>query len=141
MAGVSGSKVNLEARAGMARGATRSRQARPARRAIRNTFIVPVRERDCAGSGSAPDEFKLFEKSAKWFLHKESGLGGALGICYPRRTDDGTTRAGERGSRAAAGAERSRGAEHDRDCRNRAVRGDGAGNWSDGRTASANCVG
>src|SRR5258708_36383238 len=65
MAGVSGGKVNLEARAGMARGATRSRQAKPARRAIRNAFIVPVRVRDCAGSGSAPDEVKLFKESCK----------------------------------------------------------------------------
>src|SRR5260370_15278300 len=113
MAGVSGGKVILEARAGMARGARRSRQARPVRRAIRNTFIVPVRERDCAGSASVPDEFKLFEKSAKWFLHKETGLGGALGICYPRRTDDAGEQNGEHRSGARPGPERGCRAEHD----------------------------
>src|SRR5216683_6526412 len=76
MAGVSGGREMLEGRAAMARGAKSSRQAKPARRAIRNAFIVPVRERDCAGSGSAPDEFKLFKESCKpkWFLQKD-GIG------------------------------------------------------------------
>jgi hypothetical protein len=65
MAGVSGGSVMLEAPAGTTRSAKRKRQATPARRVIRNAFIVPVREGNCAGSGSAPDEFKLFQRSAK----------------------------------------------------------------------------
>src|SRR2546426_11003025 len=97
MAGVSGGKVMWEARAGMVKGARRSRQARPARRAIGDAFIVTVRKRDCAGSGSAPDEFKLFKKSVKlkWSLWKKSELGGAGGICYSRRTDDDGEQDGE----------------------------------------------
>src|SRR5206468_6450942 len=37
-------------------------------------------ERDCAGSGPAPDEFKLFEQSckSKWLLQKKRNWGGVL---------------------------------------------------------------
>src|ERR1700674_3362225 len=117
MAGASGGKVIVEARTGMDRGARRKRQARPARRAIRDPIIVLVRKRDCAGSGSAPDEFKLFKKSCKlkWSLWKESGLGGAGGICYSRRTDDDGEQDGELRPGARTGPERSRRPEHDRD--------------------------
>src|SRR6266704_6663617 len=116
MAGVSGGREMLEGRAAMARGAKSSRQAKPARRAIRNAFIVPVRERDCAGSGSAPDEFKLFKESCKpkWFLRKETELGGALGICYSRRTSDHGEHNRECRSGARPGLERGCRAQHDR---------------------------
>src|SRR5437773_10526665 len=96
MAGASGGKVMVEARTGMARGARRKWQARTTRRAIRDAIIVPVRKRDCAGSRSAPDEFKLFQKSAKWFLSQESWLGEAPGICYSRRTREDEQRSEER---------------------------------------------
>src|SRR5260370_12612049 len=135
MAGVSGGKVILGARAGMARGARRSRQAKQPRRATGDAFIVPVRERDCAGSGSAPDEFKLFKKSAKWFLRNESGLGGTRGICYPRRTDDNGEQNGEHRSGARLGPERGSRAEHDRDPGGWPVRGEFAGNAGAGRAA------
>src|SRR6202521_3241737 len=81
MAGVSGGKGILEARAGLARGARRSRQARPEWRAISDAFIVLIRESDCAGSASAPDEFKLFEERCKpkWFLQK-NGIGPEFGF-------------------------------------------------------------
>jgi hypothetical protein len=42
--------------------------------------MVPVREIARADSGFAPDEFKLFQKSVKWFLRQESWLAGALSI-------------------------------------------------------------
>src|SRR5207302_4593652 len=135
MAGVSGGKLVLELCARMVRGATRSRQARPARRVIGDRFIVPVRERDCAGSRSAPDESKLFRKSAKCFLRQESGLGGAGGICYSRRTDDNGKQNGELRSGARSGPERGRRAEYDRDRGHWPVRGESPGDSGDGRTA------
>src|SRR5437016_12549089 len=123
MAGVSGGRVRWEAAAGMARDTKKSRQARPARRAINDTFIVPVRGRDCASPGPAPHEFKLFKKNAKWFLRQESALGGTGGICYSRRTYDDREQDGEFCSGAWAGPERGRRAEYDRDRRHRPVRG------------------
>jgi len=71
MAAVSGGKVILESRAGVARGARKTRQARRSAANYRDVIVVPVRERDCARSGPAPDEFKLFKKSAKWFLQDD----------------------------------------------------------------------
>src|SRR5260370_23860347 len=140
VAGVSGGKVILEARTGMARGARRSSQAKQARRTTGDAFIVPVRKRDCAGSGSAPDEFKLFNKSAKWFLRNESGLGGTRGICYPRRTDDNGEQNGEHRSGARTGPERGCRAEHDRDRGDWPVRGEFAGDSVDGRAAGTDRV-
>src|SRR5258708_25787448 len=140
MAGVSGGKVILEARTGMARGARRSSQAKQPRQTTGDAFIVPVRKRDCAGSGSAPDEFKLFNKSAKWFLRNESGLGGTRGICYPRRTDGNGEQNGEHSSGARTGPERGCRAEHDRDRGDWPVRGEFAGNPGDGRAAGTDRV-
>src|SRR5260370_38824383 len=86
--------------------------------------MVPVRQRDCADSGSVLDEFKLFDKSCKpkWSLRKETGLGGALGICYSRRTDDGGKKIREDRRGARFGVENSWRHEHDRDCGSRTVR-------------------
>src|SRR5258708_18758886 len=140
MAGVSGGKVIVEARTGMARGARRSSQAKQPRQTTGDAFIVPVTERDCAGSGSAPDEFKLFNKSAKWFLRNESGLGGTRGICYPRRTDDNGEQNGEHRSGARLGPERGGRAEHDRDRGDWPVRGEFAGDSGDGRAAGTDRV-
>src|SRR6267154_683878 len=140
MAGASGGKVIAEARAGIASGARRKRQARPAPRAIRDAIIVPVRKRDCARSGSAPHEFKLFQKSAKWFLSQESWLGEAPGICYSRRTREDQQQCSKPHPGARAGPERGRRAEHDRDRGDRPVRGQFAGDTGDGRAASAHRV-
>jgi hypothetical protein len=59
-----------------------SRHARLAWRAMREAFMVSVREKVRADSSFAPDEFKLFEKRCKpkWFLRQESWLAGALAI-------------------------------------------------------------
>src|SRR5882762_1050620 len=135
MAGVSGGQVMGEARAGMLKAARRSRQARPARRAIGDAFIVTVRKRDCAGSGSAPDEFKLFKKSVKWFLLQESALGGAGGICYSRRTDDYRKQNGELRTGARSRPERGRRSEYDRDRGNWPVRCEFPGDSGNGRAA------
>ena len=119
----------------MVKGARKSRPARPARRAIGDRFIVPVRGRDCAGSGPAPDEFKLFKKSAKWFLRQESALGGVGGICYSRRTDDHGKEDGGLRSGARPRPERGRRPEYDRDRGHRPVRGEFPGDSGDGRAA------
>src|SRR5467141_4722091 len=137
MAGASGGKVIVEARAGIASGARRKRQARPAPRAIRDAIIVPVRKRDCAGSGSAPDEFKLFLKSAKWFLSQESWLGEAPGICYSRRTREDEQQCSKPHPGARTGSERGSRPEHDRDRGDRPVRGQFPGDLGDGGPASA----
>src|SRR6267378_187208 len=140
MASVSGRTVSLEARAETAKGARKSRQTKPARRAIRDTFMSPPEKAICAGSGPAPDEFKLFQKSVKWFLQNETQLGGALSICYSRRTREDEQQRGKPRPRARPGPERGRGAEHDRDRGDRAVRGQFPGDSGDGRAASAHCV-
>src|SRR5437879_1386912 len=134
MAGASGGKLIVEARAGKARGPRRKRPARPARRAIRDGIIVPVRKKDCAGSGSAPDEFKLFEKSCKrkWSLWNESALGGAGGICYSLRTREDEQQCCKSRPGARTGPERGRRPEHDRDRGHWSVRGEFAGDSGDG---------
>src|SRR6266704_6893463 len=75
MAGVSGGKVSLEAAAGMAKMASVKRQVKLARQYVRIGIITLVREKCGAGfsSGSAPEEFKLFEESCKpkWLLQKD----------------------------------------------------------------------
>src|SRR6266446_4673215 len=75
MAGASGGKVSLEAAAGTAKKASVKRQVKLARRHVRMGIITLVREKSGAGfsSGSAPEEFKLFEESCKpkWFLQKD----------------------------------------------------------------------
>src|SRR6266702_4244594 len=137
MAGAPGSKVSLEARAAWTEGARRRRKARLARQALRDAFIVPVRERDLAGSGSALDDFKLFKESCKGktTFPEESGLGCTRGICYSRRAYDDGKQGGNCRPGARAGAERGRRTEHDRNRVDRTVRGQLPGDSVDGWAA------
>src|SRR5438876_11622629 len=88
MAGVSGGKVSLEAAAGMAKMASVKRQVKLARQYVRIGIITLVREKCGAGfsSGSASEEFKLFEGSCKlkWLLQKDR-IGRELCVRRPIR--------------------------------------------------------